>query len=101
MGQYSLWPIFQLLDLESPISVESTPSHVCTVLEKTWLRRGSYGDFLLARPISDTMNLAMISLRLGGRRLPSDSAGAKITNIPEANRFLTCEYRPGWELQKF
>ena len=31
MGHYSLWPIFQLLDLESPISVESTPSHVCTV----------------------------------------------------------------------
>ena len=29
MGHYSLWPIFQLLDLESPISVESTPSHVC------------------------------------------------------------------------
>ena len=31
MGHYSLWPIFQLLDLESPISVESTPSHVCRV----------------------------------------------------------------------
>src|SRR6202042_3041458 len=31
MGHYSLWPIFQLLELGSPISVESTPSHVCTV----------------------------------------------------------------------
>src|SRR5262249_56815877 len=31
MGNYSLWPIFQLLDLGSPVSVESTPSHVCTV----------------------------------------------------------------------
>ena len=31
MGHYSLWPIFQLLDLDSPVSVESTPSHVCTV----------------------------------------------------------------------
>ena len=31
MGHYSLWPIFQLLELDSPISVESTPSHVCTV----------------------------------------------------------------------
>ena len=31
MGHYSFWPIFQLLDLDSPISVESTPSHVCTV----------------------------------------------------------------------
>jgi hypothetical protein len=221
MGHYSLWPIFQLLDLESPISVESTPSHLCTVSEDVCLRikndysfpaactirmrfapkaerealdifwydggikppvpeelmaenqefpeegmmfvgdkgkilggfrsenpqlipearmrvyrtanhlpepaprrRGggggrqggdpsarnaawitafkggpaSYGDFLLARPICDAVNLAAISLRLDGRRLLWDSAGAKITNIAEANRFLTREYRPGWEL---
>ena len=58
----------------------------------------SYGDFTLAGPISDAMNLAAISLRLGGRRLLFDSAGGKITNIPEANRFLTRDYRPGWEL---
>jgi hypothetical protein len=58
----------------------------------------SYGDFSMAGPISDSVNLAAISLRLGGRRLHWDSAGAKITNIPEANRFLTREYRPGWEL---
>jgi hypothetical protein len=221
MGHYSLWPIFRLLDLESPISVESTPSHVCTVsgdvcrrirndysfpaactirmrfapkgeraaLDITWYDGGikppvpeelmaedrelaeegmmfvgdrgkilggfrgenaqlipearmgayraannlpepaprqrgggrqggdpsarnaawiaafkggpsSYGDFTLAGPISDAFNLASISLRLGGRRLLWDSAGARITNIPEANRFLTREYRPGWELPR-
>ena len=44
------------------------------------------------------MNLAMISLRLGGGRLLWDSAAAKITNVPEANKFLTREYRPGWEI---
>jgi predicted dehydrogenase len=220
MGHYSLWPIFQLLELESPISVESTPSHVCTVSDDVCLqikndysfpaactirmrfapkgeraaldifwydggikppvpeelmadnqetseegmlfvgdkgkilggfrgenaqlipearmkafrtehnlpepaprqRRGggrqggdpaarnaawinafkggprSYGDFLLARPISDAVNLAAISLRLGGRRLLWDSAAARITNISEANRFLTREYRQGWEI---
>jgi hypothetical protein len=58
----------------------------------------SYGDFRLAGPISDMMNLASISLRLGGRRLLWDSAGAKITNVPEANRFLTRDYRQGWEI---
>ncbi len=211
MGHYSLWPIFQLLDLEAPISVESTPSHVCTVSDQVCQRikndysfpaactirmrfaakgdrpaldifwydggikpaapeelmaedrelaeegmmfvgdagrilsgfrsedprlipeakmrayrtahptpeptpRGdrsareaawitafkggpaSYGDFRLAGPISEAMNLASISLRLGGRRLLWDAAGAKITNVPEANRFLTREYRPGWEM---
>jgi hypothetical protein len=220
MGHYSLWPIFQLLDLESPISVESTPSHVCTISDRVCMRiennysfpaactvrmrfatkrenaaldifwydggikpavpeelmaenkelaeegmlfvgdkgkilggfRGenpqlipearmrayraanhlpepnpgqagiggrqgggrtsrdaawiaafkggphSYGDFLLARPICDAVNLASISLRLGGRRLLWDSAAAKITNLPEANKLLKREYRPGWEL---
>jgi hypothetical protein len=220
MGHYSLWPIFQLLNLDSPISVESTPSHVCTVSEHIcerikndfsfpaactvrmrfapkgergaldifWYdggikppapeelmaenhelpeegmmfvgdkgkmlagfrsdnpqlipearmrayraannlpepaprRRGgggrqggspsarnaawitafkggpaSYGDFQLARPLSDAVNLASISLRLGGRRLLWDSASTKITNISEANKLLTREYRPGWEI---
>jgi hypothetical protein len=56
----------------------------------------SYGDFQLAGPISDAMNLAAISLRLGGRRLLWD--GKKISNVAEANRYLTRDYRPGWEL---
>jgi hypothetical protein len=220
MGHYSLWPIFQLLALDSPISVESTPSHVCTISEEVarrikndysfpaactirmrfapkedragldifWYDGGikppapeelmaenkelpeegmmfvgdkgkilggfrsenpqlipeakmrayrtannlaetapqqrdgrqdgrggpsmrdqawiaafkggppSYGDFLLGRPISDAVNLAAISLRLGGKRLLWDSANARITNITEANKFLTREYRAGWEL---
>jgi predicted dehydrogenase len=220
MGHYSLWPLFQFLDLESPFSVESTPSHVCTVSDQicqrikndysfpaactirlrfapkgeraaldifwydggikppvpdelmaenrefsdegmmfvgdkgkilagfygdnaqlipepkmrayraannlpepaprqrrrgggqgndTWTRNAawiaafkggptSYGDFRLAGPISDAVNLASISLQLGGRRLLWDSASAKITNIAEANKYLTRAYRPGWEL---
>ena len=59
----------------------------------------THGDFTLAGPISDAFNLAAASLRLGGRRLVFDAATAKITNLPEANRYLTREYRKGWELQ--
>ncbi len=222
MGHYSLWPIFQLLELEAPISVESTPTRVCEVddticvgvkndysfptactvrmrfaargsrpgLDIFWYDGGirppvpeelmaenqeladegmlyvgdsgkilggfrsenprlipeakmrtyraahnipepapppprardeqdnrprvsprdtawiaafkggpaTYGDFLLAGPISDAVNLAAISLRLGGRRLLWDAAAAKITNVPEANAFLTRDYRPGWQI---
>ncbi|MBI4326932.1 MAG: Gfo/Idh/MocA family oxidoreductase [Chloroflexi bacterium] len=58
----------------------------------------TYGDFLLASPISDAFNLGAVSLRLGGRRLLFDAANAKVTNVPEANKFLTREYRKGWEL---
>lgn len=210
MGHYSLWPIFQALDLDAPFCVESAPSHeamiedhvcrrimndfsfptACTVrmrfaakgergaLDIFWYdggilprtpeellaegkaleeegmmfvgdqgkimagfrgeepdlipesamrayqdpkataepeapRRGernaawidafrggpaTYGDFTLAGPISDAMNLAAISLRLGGKRLQWDAASATITNLPEANQFLTRTYRPGWKL---
>jgi len=71
--------------------------------ETTWVTAfkggpSSYGDFLLAGPITDAVNLVSIPLRLGGRRLLWDSANAKITNLPEANRLLTREYRPGWEI---
>jgi hypothetical protein len=58
----------------------------------------TYGDFLLAKPISDAFNLGAVSLRLGGKRLRFDAASGKVTNVAEANTLLTREYRPGWEL---
>jgi len=58
----------------------------------------TYGDFLLAGPISDAFNLGAVSLRLGGRRLRFDSAHRKVTNVGEANGLLSREYRKGWEL---
>ena len=56
------------------------------------------GNFLLAGPISEAMNLGAISLRLGGKRLLWDSANMRITNLPEAEKYLTREYRKGWEI---
>jgi hypothetical protein len=58
----------------------------------------TYGDFVRAGPISDAFNLGAVSLRLGGKRLAFDAAGPKVTNVAEANKCLTREYRPGWEL---
>jgi predicted dehydrogenase len=215
MGHYSLWPVFQLFDLDAPIMVESRPSHLCTLngnvsvrihndysfpaactirfrfaakgarpaLDLFWYdgsmrpptppeleesneelraegmmfvgdkgrilaefrgekpriiperkmreyeaaekpgvgvqsqeagqgrrRAGTswvaackggpatYGDFLLAGPIADAFNLAAVSLRLGGKRLLFDAAAAKVTNVADAEKYLTREYRQGWEL---
>ena len=58
----------------------------------------TYGDFLLAGPISDAFNLGAVSLRLGGKRLLFDAAAGKVTNVAEANKCLGREYRRGWEL---
>jgi predicted dehydrogenase len=207
MGHYSLWPVFRLFDLDSPVAVESRPTHICALdghvphkvqndysfpasctirfkfaakpnrsaLDLFWydgsikpptpeelgnqeldaeglmfvgdegkilagflgetpkiisgkarpttstsaeahpaLKRRTeaaalwvaackggphtYGDFLLAGPISDAFNLGAVSLRLGGKRLLFDSTKAQVTNVPQANKYLTREYRQGWEL---
>jgi hypothetical protein len=214
MGHYSLWSVFTEFDLDAPIAVESTPSHVCTVVDHVsvkvrndysfpfastirfkfaakgnrpamdlvwhdggmkpptppeleeggelpaegmlfvgdqgkilggfraenpriipeaksraywgakgvpppapqerrrdqttrrpalWLEafqggKPSVGDFLLAGPISEAFNLGSISLRMGGKRLLWDAANMKVTNLPEANKYLVRECRPGWEL---
>jgi hypothetical protein len=58
----------------------------------------TYGNFLLAGPISEAFNLGAISLRLGGKRLVWDAANMRISNLPEANKYLVREYRKGWEL---
>ena len=70
--------------------------------DNVWIdafRNGSQapGSFLLAGPVTETINLGAIALR-AKQRVEYDSANMKITNIPEANQYLTREYRPGWEL---
>jgi hypothetical protein len=57
----------------------------------------SEGSFLHAGPISDAFNLGAIACRVG-KRLEWDAQNAKIANVPEANQYLTREYRRGWEL---
>ena len=214
MGHYSLWPVFVEFDLDAPFAVESTPSHVCTIIDgvsskirndysfpfastirfkfaakgnrpaldlfwydggmkpptpeeveadngewpaegmmlvgdkgkilggfrgenprliperksrefraaqgaaapasqdrgraraagnASWVKafkggEPTYGNFLLAGPISEAFNLGAVSLRLGGKRLLWDAANMKITNLPDANKCLVREYRKGWEL---
>jgi predicted dehydrogenase len=57
----------------------------------------SPGSFLNAGPITDAVNLGTVALR-AGKRVVFDSEAMKITNVPEANRYLVREYRKGWEL---
>jgi predicted dehydrogenase len=57
----------------------------------------SPGSFLSAGPITDAVNLGAVALR-AGKKVLFDSGAMKITNHAGANRYLTREYRPGWEL---
>jgi len=67
-----------------------------------WLKACTGGDpspgsFPNAAAITDAVNLGTVALR-AGKRVVFDSAAMKITNAPEANKYLRRQYRPGWEL---
>mgnify|MGYP001828894574 CR=1 FL=1 len=56
--------------------------------------------FSYAAPLTEVILLGLVALRAGqGRRIHYDAGAMQITNAPEANRFLSREYRPGWEVR--
>jgi len=57
----------------------------------------SPGSFIYAGPVTETILLGAVALR-AGKKVEYDDANMKITNIPEANKYLVREYRKGWEL---
>jgi len=57
----------------------------------------SPGSFIYADTITETINLGAVALR-AGKKISYDSASMKITNDKDANKYLTREYRKGWEL---
>jgi hypothetical protein len=57
----------------------------------------SPGSFIYAGPVTETILLGAVALR-AGKKVEYDTTNMKITNIPEANKFLVREYRKGWEL---
>ncbi len=70
--------------------------------EQDWVRACKTGqragaDFSYSGPLTETCLLGNIAKRVDARIL-WDAEQLKITNLPEANRFVRTEYRKGWEL---
>lgn len=57
----------------------------------------SPGSFLYAGPVTETILLGGVALR-AGKKVEYDTANMKITNLPDADKYLVREYRKGWEL---
>lgn len=57
----------------------------------------SPGSFIYAGVVTETINLAAVALR-AGKKVEYDSNLLKITNDETASKYLTREYRKGWEL---
>jgi hypothetical protein len=57
----------------------------------------SPGSFLHAGCVTETINLGAVALR-AGRKVDYDTKSMTITNFQRANKYLSREYRKGWEL---
>ena len=85
------------LVLPGEITIEDMENRDDVWLDSFKNNTQSPGSFLYAGPVTETILLGGVSLR-AGEKVDFDAQNMKITNIPEANKFLFREYRKGWEL---
>jgi predicted dehydrogenase len=86
--------------------VAKTIARVETSHEMNWAEACKAGDpkkasspFSYAAPLTEIMLLPIAALRAGqGRKILYDGANMRVTNVPDANQWLTREYRKGWSL---
>ena len=57
--------------------------------------------FAQTGPMTEAILLGTVAIRVPGQKLEWDSTRMKVTNQPEANRFLKRTYRDGWHLGNF
>jgi predicted dehydrogenase len=57
----------------------------------------SEGSFLNAGPVTEAINLGAVALR-AKKLIKYDTEAMKITNDESANKYLTRDYRKGWEI---
>ena len=52
--------------------------------------------FEYSAQLTEVMLLGVVSLKSGNKKLLYDAANMQITNVPEANQYLSRQYRTGW-----
>ena len=77
-------------------------ARIATSHEANWAeackgRGEASSPFAYAARLTEVMLLGVVALRAGGR-IEYDAPAMRITNLPEANRFLRRDYRQGWTL---
>ena len=70
---------------------------------KEWIQACKKGtptrsNFDFAGPLTEAVLLGTVSIRMGGKKLIWDSFNLKVTNVPEANKYIHYQYRNGWTL---
>jgi hypothetical protein len=88
--------------LADAAAVPKTMPRITTTHEMNWVDAckgigATTSPFDYASPLTETMLLGMVALRAGqGKRIVWDAERGGVTNVSEANQYLTREYRAGW-----
>jgi predicted dehydrogenase len=97
VGAPELYPVEKFSGYEIPKVAGSSHWHnwVNAVIGGTKTSDG----FEFAGPVSETVQLGNVAARMPGKKLDWNASALKITNLAEANRLLTKEYRTGFEVK--
>jgi predicted dehydrogenase len=96
--------LFPVSVAEAGAAVPRTIERITDRHEINWVRacKGettASSPFEYAADLNETMVLGIAAIRAGqGRKLYYDAESMQFTNANDANKFLTREYRKGWEL---
>jgi len=71
--------------------------------EKDWARackgaKPASSNFDYSGPLTESVVMGNLAMRHPGMKLQWDGANMTVTNVPEANQYVTHEYRQGWSL---
>ena len=71
--------------------------------EQDWIRackdgRPASSNFDYSGPLTETVLMGNLTMRMDGQRIEWDGKNMKVTNIDEANDFVRRQYRAGWSL---
>ena len=87
-----------------PVSVPKTMPRITWGHEQNWVKAikqeaTASSPLEYAAQLTETMLLGVAALRAGqGRKVLYDGEKMQFTNAPDANQYLTREYRKGWEI---
>ncbi|MDB4876583.1 MAG: putative oxidoreductase [Gemmatimonadetes bacterium] len=96
--------LFPMSVAEAGAAVAQTIPRIAESHEMNWVNacKGqgkASSPFEYGAALNETMLLGVAALRAGqGRKVMYDAANMQFTNAPDANQYLTREYRAGWAL---
>ena len=98
-GRLMLLPENQFKDFSPP--AQTIPKSIGHHQE--WIKACKEGtpttcNFDYSGTLTEAVLLGLVSHRVGNKKIKYDAKKGKVTNLPEANQYLTKTYRKGWEI---